>query len=102
MSDNWEIQTFGKGTPYPFVLVDNWYLPHEEEAVWSEIDFYMRNAFIFKPTDDTDPTVARDSYNKSKAKNQRVFLDGTQTGSTYTTARNYTEDKLWIGAKYDG
>ena len=28
-----------------------------------------------------------------------VFLE---TGSTYTTARNYTEDKLWIGAKYDG
>ena len=75
MSDKWEIQTFGKGTPYPFVLVDNWYLPHEEEAVWSEIDFYMRNAFIFKPTDDNDRSVARDLHNKPKAKNQRVFLD---------------------------
>ena len=42
------------------------------------------------------------AYTRDSSGNQRVFLDGTQTGSTYTTARNYTEDKLWIGAKYDG
>ena len=37
-------------------------------------------------------------YTRDSSGNQRVFLDGTQTGSTYTTARNDTEDKLWIGA----
>ena len=42
------------------------------------------------------------AYTRDSSANQRVFLDGTQTGSTYTTARNYTEDKFWIGAKYDG
>ena len=42
------------------------------------------------------------AYTRDTSGNQRVFLDGTQTGSTYTTARNYTDDKLWIGAKYDG
>ena len=44
--DNWEIQRYGKGTPYPFIIIDNWYLPHEEKAVWSEIEFYIRNPFI--------------------------------------------------------
>ena len=42
------------------------------------------------------------AYTRDTSGNQRVFLNGTQTGSTYTTARNYTDDKLWIGAKYDG
>ena len=42
------------------------------------------------------------AYTRDTSGNQRVFLDGTQTGSTYTTERNYTDDKLWIGAKYDG
>ena len=41
------------------------------------------------------------AYTRDTSGNQRVFLDGTQTGSTYTTERNYTDDKLWIGAKYD-
>ena len=31
----------------------------------------------------------------------RLFLDGTLLDSD-TTARNYTEDTFWIGAKYDG
>ena len=44
--DNWEIQRYGKGTPYPFILVDNWYLPFEEKSIWSEIEFYERNIFI--------------------------------------------------------
>jgi len=32
---------------------------------------------------------------------QKVFLNGTQTGSTYTTARNYTDNNFTIGAKHD-
>ena len=47
--DHWEIQRYGKGTPYPFLIFDNWYLPHEEKAVWSEIEFYMRNPLIQRP-----------------------------------------------------
>ena len=40
---NWDIKMYGKGTPYPFILVDNWYLPFEEKSIWSEIEFYERN-----------------------------------------------------------
>ena len=28
--DNWDIQIYGKDTRYPFIVVDNWYLPHEK------------------------------------------------------------------------
>ena len=72
--DNWEIQRYGKGTPYPFLIFDNWYLPHEEKAVWSEIEFYMRNPFIQRPADDPYSASARYGDKTSKAKNTRVFI----------------------------
>ena len=75
MSDSWKIKIFGKGTTYPFVLIDNWFLPHEEEAVWSEIDFYLRNAFIFKSAGSEEDSVARNPDKTSKAQNKRLFLD---------------------------
>ena len=75
MSDSWKIKIFGKGTTYPFVLIDNWFLPHEEEAVWSEIDFYLRNVFIFKSAGSEEDSVARNPDKTSKAQNKRLFLD---------------------------
>ena len=73
--DNWEIQRYGKGTPYPFLIFDNWYLPHEEKAVWSEIEFYIRNPFIQRYADDPQSVVATYDDNTSKAKNTRIFLN---------------------------
>ncbi len=72
--DNWEIQRYGKGTPYPFLIFDNWYLPHEEKAVWSEIEFYMRNPLIQRPADDPYSASAYYDDKTSKAKNTRVFI----------------------------
>ena len=40
--------------------------------------------------------VARDSSN-----NLRVFLDGTQQGSTVTSTHDFTLDIFWLGAKYN-
>ena len=71
--NNWDIKTYGKGTAYPFIVVDNWYLPFEEKSIWSEIEFYERNIFIKESSEGPDATVATHN-NISKAKNKRIFL----------------------------
>ena len=73
--DNWEIQRYGKGTPYPVLIFDNWYLPHDEKAGWSEIEFYIRNPFIQRYADDPQSVVATYDDKTSKAKNTRIFLN---------------------------
>lgn len=35
----WKVQVIKDNPVYPFVLVDNWYTPDEEKAVWRELDF---------------------------------------------------------------
>ena len=72
--DNWDIKTYGKGTSHPFIVVDNWYLPYEEKAIWAEIEFYLRNPFIQKSADKNDSSVATYKDKTSKAKNTRIFL----------------------------
>ena len=71
--DNWDIKIYGKDTRYPFIVVDNWYLPHEEDAVWTELEFYLRNPFIFESADDPQGVAAR-IHGVSQAKNKRLFL----------------------------
>ena len=36
---NWKPQVVGEGTPFPFLVVDNWYNEEEKEKVWKELDF---------------------------------------------------------------
>ena len=72
--DNWEIQRYGKGTPYPFIIIDNWYLPHEEKLVWSEIDFLISNPLFGEMADDSSEEVAKYDGKKSKAMNKRICL----------------------------
>ncbi len=35
----WKIQVVKNDPTYPFLVVDNWYKPEEEKAVWKELDF---------------------------------------------------------------
>ena len=71
----WKIQV-GKDNPtFPFLVVDNWYTPNEEKAVWRELDF-----FSARPKDNID-----------RAENTIVarFPDGTPKSNAY---RFYLED----------
>ena len=72
---NWDVTTYGKGTAYPFVVVDNWYLPHEEKLVWSEIDFLISNPLIGEMANDPGADVATYDGKKSKAMNRRIFYN---------------------------
>ncbi len=71
----WDIKTYGKGTAYPFVVIDNWYLPHEEKLVWSEIDFLISNPLFGEMADDSSEEVAKYDGKKSKAMNKRIFYN---------------------------
>ena len=70
---NWDIKTYGKGTAYPFVVIDNWYLPHEEKLVWTEIDFLISNPLFEEMVGDSVEAVATYDGKKSKAMNKRIF-----------------------------
>lgn len=73
-NDQWEVNVYGRGTPYPFVLIDSWYSSKEESNVWSEIDFFERNNFLKKDSTGGDGSVATYDDGISKAKNKRIFL----------------------------
>ena len=34
MKQNWKAQVPTEDTRWPFIVIDNWYLPNEEENVW--------------------------------------------------------------------
>ena len=71
---NWKSQVVGEGTPFPFLVVDNWYNEEEEKKVWKEIDFYSS-----QDRDDTERAetsiVARHKDGTSKSKAFRYYFD---------------------------
>lgn len=70
----WKEQIIGKGTRFPFVLVDNWYTPEEEKAVWKELDFISAAPKeSIKRAEKT--VVARDPKGNSLSKAYRFYLE---------------------------
>ena len=64
IKQNWDYKIIKDNPLYPFLLIDNWYTPSEEEGVWKELDF-------FSSTDKKDllraenTIVARDEEEKA-------------------------------------
>ena len=49
MSDkkqNWIFTKYDKNPTFPFLVVDNWYTPDEEKAVWSELELYSHLPYV--------------------------------------------------------
>ena len=40
IKQNWKVTVVNDNPTFPFVVVDNWYTPNEEKAVWKELDFF--------------------------------------------------------------
>ena len=36
----WDVKVVNDNPTFPFVVIDNWYTPEEEKAVWKELDFF--------------------------------------------------------------
>ena len=58
----------------PFLVIDNWYTPNEEKAVWKELDFFSAT-----PKDKIDRAentiVARNEDGSSRSKAYRFYIE---------------------------
>tara|TARA_Y100001937_G_scaffold74471_3_gene101328 strand:+ start:395 stop:1075 length:681 start_codon:yes stop_codon:yes gene_type:complete len=70
----WQAQIINDNPVYPFILVDNWYTPDEEKAIWKELDFLT--AIPKENIDRAENTiVARYPDGSSKSKAFRFYLE---------------------------
>jgi hypothetical protein len=84
----WNIRTIKDNPMFPFVLIENWYTPEEEKAVWKELEYYSSN-----PIDRAEGgIVARDEDGKEKGKHYRFYLDKiySQQGREQSNILNFT------------
>jgi len=69
----WDVKINTDNPVYPFVVIDNWYTPNEEKAVWKELDFYST-----MPKENTlraeDTLVARDRDGTPRSESFRFYI----------------------------
>jgi len=74
LEQNWKIQIVKDNPTFPFLVIDNWYTPGEEKAVWKELDFFSAT-----PKDQIDRAentiVARKKDGSSKSKAYRFYME---------------------------
>src|SRR6056300_1784384 len=74
IEQNWEVQVIKDNPMFPFLVIDNWYNPNEEKAVWKELDF-----FSVTPRDQIaraeNTIVARNEDGSSKSKAYRFYIE---------------------------
>jgi len=70
----WDIKVINDNPVFPFLVIDNWYTPAEEKAVWKELDFLSS-----RPREVTDRAentiVAKHKDGSSKSKAYRFYLE---------------------------
>jgi len=72
IEQNWKVQVIKDNPTYPFIVIDNWYTPNEEKAVWKELDFLGANPKeTIKRAETT--IVARNEDGSSKSKAYRWY-----------------------------
>jgi len=76
---NWKFIKYNKNPLYPFLVVDNWYTPDEEKAVWSELELYSN--IETKRAEDT--IVARTSEGVPLGKSYRWYHNDYYTDKHY-------------------
>jgi hypothetical protein len=74
IEQNWKVQVVNDNPTFPFVVIDNWYTPNEEKAVWKELDFFSTT-----PKDHIDRAentiVARDPDGTAKSNAYRFYIN---------------------------
>ena len=59
---------------FPFLYVDDWYTPEEEELIWKELDFYTNPTTMHRA--ENDPTTGYHDDGTTMSESWRVHLDG--------------------------
>ena len=71
----WNIKVVNDDPVFPFVVIDNWYTPSEEKAVWKELDFFSAT-----PKDQIERAetgvVARDPDGTARSNAYRFYIEG--------------------------
>jgi len=70
----WDVKIIKDNPTFPFLVIDNWYTPNEEKAVWKELDFFSAT-----PKDQIaraeNTIVARNKDGSSKSKAYRFYIE---------------------------
>ena len=72
IEQNWQLK-YSKEEKYPFLIVDNWYTPNEEKAVWSELNFY--NSLPKSYTVRSENTITAWSGDESLSNSYRYYVE---------------------------
>ena len=74
IEQNWKVQIIKDNPTFPFIVIDDWYTPNEEKAVWKELDFFSTT-----PRENIDRAentiVARNLDGSSKSKAYRFYIE---------------------------
>jgi Rps23 Pro-64 3,4-dihydroxylase Tpa1-like proline 4-hydroxylase len=74
IEQNWKVQIIKDNPTFPFLVIDDWYTPNEEKAVWKELDFFSAT-----PKDQIDRAentiVARDPDGTSLSNAYRFYIE---------------------------
>ena len=74
IEQNWKVQIVKDNPTFPFLVIDNWYTPNEEKAVWKELDFFSST-----PKDQIaraeNTIVARNPDGSSKSTAYRFYIE---------------------------
>jgi len=65
---------------FPFLLVDNWFSPEEEELVWKELDYYTCYETMYNSGEKGD--AASDDDGKSLSDSYRMYPDHMYNGES--------------------
>jgi len=70
----WDVKIIKDNPTFPFLVIDNWYTPEEEKAVWKELDFFsITPKEQIKRAENT--IVARDPDGISLSKAYRYYIE---------------------------
>ena len=87
IEQNWDVKVNIDNPVFPFLVVDNWYLPEEEKAIWKELDFIScapRN--YHKKAENT--IVATDKDGNAKSNAFRFYLSSYYTDEVISPIMN--------------
>jgi Rps23 Pro-64 3,4-dihydroxylase Tpa1-like proline 4-hydroxylase len=74
IEQNWKVQIIKDNPTFPFLVIDDWYTPNEEKAVWKELDFFSAT-----PKDQIaraeNTIVARNPDGSSKSTAYRFYIE---------------------------
>jgi len=88
IEQNWKVQIIKDNPTFPFLVIDNWYTPGEEKAVWKELDFF--SAIPKDQIDRAENTiVARNKDGSSKSKAYRFYIEGFYNKRELSPIINY-------------